>query len=141
MAYGEIHLTKFFILTAISFGLISCTFQNEDSMPDNLRGLQNVVVIQQDSLPETSVKFIRDLVVNDKDSIKTWFNDLTSSGFAFGGADWFGGLEVDDNGNIFVGDRYEKVIHVFDSTGIYQTKLGGEGNGPGDFNGILDIKI
>ena len=120
----------------------ACTGQSqESSIPEHLNNLQNLVVIQQNSLPETSVRFTRDLVINDNDSIKTWFNDVTSGGFAFGGSGWFAGLEVDDAGKIFIGDRYDNVIHIFDSTGNHLQRLGGEGRGPGEFTGILDIKI
>lgn len=131
------------LLFSILFCLLftSCTFQNEESIPENLEDLQNLVVIQKDNSPESSITFIRDLVIDDRNATKTWYNDFSSGGFAFAGADWFGGLEVDGNGNIFVGDRKETVIHVFDSTGNHLERLGGEGNGPGEFNGILDIKI
>jgi len=116
-------------------------FQNEERIPENLEGLENLIVIQKSSSPESSIKFIQDLIIDDRSAKKTWYNDFSSGGFAFAGADWFGGLEVDGNGNIFVGDRKETAIHVFDSTGKYLQRLGGEGRGPGEFNGILDIKI
>jgi hypothetical protein len=132
---------KYIILPALFLGFTSCTFQNKERIPENLEGLQNLVVIQKDSSPESSIKFIQDLNIDDRSATKTWYNDFSSGGFAFAGADWFGGLEVDGNGNIFVGDRKETVIHVFDSTGKYLQRLGGEGRGPGEFNGILDIKI
>src|SRR6056297_685668 len=120
----------------------ACTGQSqESSIPEHLNDLQNLVVIEQNSLPETSVIFTRDLVINDNDSIKTWFNDVTSGGFAFGGSGWFAGIEVDDAGKIFIGDRYDNVINIFDSTGKYLQRLGGEGRGPGEFTCILDIKI
>jgi len=136
----------FLLLRVIFFIAIlfasACTGQSdESSIPDHLKDLQNVIVIPQNSSPESSFKFIQDLVIDDRDATKTWYNDFTSGGFAFGGSGWFGGLEVDDTGKIFVGNRYEKVIHVFDSTGTYLQKLGGEGRGPGEFTGILDIKI
>ncbi len=131
---------KYIILAALFLGYTSCTYQDEESIPENLRDLQNLVIIQHKSSPESSVKFIRDLVIDDRNATATWYTD-TSSGFAFAGADWFAGLEVDDTGKIFVGDHHEKVIYVFDSTGKYLKKLGGEGRGPGEFNGIFDIKI
>src|SRR6056297_2215903 len=74
----------------------ACTGQSqENSIPEHLNNLQNLVVIQQNSLPETSVRFTQDLVINENDSLKTWFNDVTSGGFAFGGSGFFSGLEVD----------------------------------------------
>jgi hypothetical protein len=131
---------KYIILPALFLGFTSCMFQDEESKPKNLKDLQNLVVIQKNSSPESSITFIRDLVIDDRNATATWYTN-TSSGFAFAGADWFAGLEVDDKGNIFVGDHHEKVIYVFDSTGKYLQKLGDEGHGPGEFNGIFDIKI
>lgn len=133
-------LFKSIVLVLLFVGFTSCTFQDEVSIPENLKDLQNLVVIQQDSSPESSIKFIRDLVIDDSDATDSWYHS-TSGGFAFGGSDFFAGLEVDDTGKIFVGDNYEKVIHVFDSTGTYLQRIGGEGRGPGEFEGIFDIKI
>lgn len=116
----------YLVLTVQMIGFTSCTFQDEESIPENLRDLQNLVIIQHKSSPESSVKFIRDLIIDDRNATGSWYTD-TSSGFAFAGADWFAGLEVDDTGKIFVGDHREKVIYVFDSTGKYLQKLGGEG--------------
>jgi len=132
--------SKTLILTIIVLGCVSCTFQDEESIPVYLEGLQNVSVIQKNSSTESSINFNRDLVIDDSDATGSWYHS-TSGGFAFGGGDFFAGLEVDDTGNIFVGDNYEKVIHVFDSTGKYLQRLGGEGRGPGEFEGIFDIKI
>lgn len=132
--------TKYIILPALFLGFTSCTFQNKERIPENLEGLQNLVVIQKSSSPESSIKFSRDLVIDDSDATGSWYHS-TSGGFAFGGSDFFAGLEVDDTGKIFVGDNYEKVIHVFDSAGKYLKKLGSEGRGPGEFEGVYDIKV
>ncbi|MEX0660927.1 MAG: 6-bladed beta-propeller [Balneolaceae bacterium] len=140
-----LHQVKYFrgkaiILTLLLMGCVSCTFQDEESIPENLKDLQNLIVIQKNSSPESSITFNRDVVIDDKNATASWYTD-TSGGFAFASSDFFAGLEVDDTGKIFVGDNYEKVIHVFDSTGKYLQRLGGEGRGPGEFEGIFDIKI
>lgn len=131
----------YFLLTVLAFGFIGCTYQDGEKIPENLKDLQNLIVIQKNNLPETSIKFTRDLSIGGSNSLGTWYYDVSSSGWAFGGSDWFAGLEVDDRGNILVGDRYEKVIHIFDSGGNYVKKIGGEGNGPGEFESIFQIKI
>lgn len=131
---------KSIVLILLLVGFTCCTYQDEESIPENLKDLQNLIVIQKNSSPESSIKFVRDLVIDDRNATGSWYKD-TSSGFAFAGSGWFAGLEVDDTGKFFVGDDYEKVIHVFDSTGKYLHRLGGEGRGPGEFTGIFDIKI
>jgi hypothetical protein len=113
----------YFLLTVLAFGFIGCTYQDGEKIPENLKDLQNLIVIQKNNLPETSIKFTRDLSIGGSNSLGTWYYDVSSSGWAFGGSDWFAGLEVDDRGNILVGDRYEKVIHIFDSGGNYVKKI------------------
>lgn len=119
----------------------SCTFKDKSDAPEHLSNLQNLVIIQQNSETAFSIELSRDLIINDSDVTKTWFNDMTSGGFPFGGVNWCAGLEIDDFGRIFVGNRPIKTIQVFNSDGSYLTNIGSEGNGPGEFNGILDIKI
>ncbi|REL37788.1 6-bladed beta-propeller [Rhodohalobacter sp. SW132] len=131
-----------YILFALLVLFISCSSEpeNDPAVDGAPPDLQNVIVIEKNSSPESTITFIRDLVIDDSDATGSWYHS-TSGGFAFGGSDFFAGLEVDDTGKIYVGDNYEKVIHVFDSTGAYLRRLGGEGRGPGEFEGIFDIKI
>ncbi len=132
---------KTFILSVFFFLAIGCTLQNKSDIPEHLSGLQNLVVLQPNSEPASSIELIRGTVIDDKNATKTWFNDLTSSGFSFGGADWFAGLEIDDSDRIYVGNRPAKSIQVFNAMGSHLANVGNEGNGPGEFNGISDITI
>ncbi|MCG2588233.1 6-bladed beta-propeller [Rhodohalobacter sulfatireducens] len=124
----------------ILLSLTNCS-PPEAEIPEHLNELENLVVIQPNSEPASSIEFIRDAVIDDRNATKTWFKDITSGGFPFGGAGWIAGVEVDDSGRIYVGNRPEKTIQVFDSTGSYLTNIGGEGNGPGEFKGITEIRI
>ena len=119
----------------------NCTVQNEGNIPDDLKDLQNLVVIQKSDPQSGSIKFTRDLSIGGLDSPGTWYYDDHSSGWAFSGSDWFAGLEIDVDGNMLIGDSIEKVIHVFDSAGNYIENVGGEGNGPGEFESIFQIKL
>lgn len=113
----------------------------EAEIPEHLKELENLVIIQPNSDPTSSIELIQEAVIDDSNVTRTWFHDVTSGGFPFGGAGWIAGVEVDDSGRIYVGNRPEKTIQVFDSTGSYLTNVGGEGNGPGEFNGITEIRI
>jgi hypothetical protein len=130
-----------FIVLILFLGGISCTTQNDREIPEHLSSIKNLVIIDPNSNSEASIELIRAAVIDDNNATKTWFKDITSGGFPFGGADWIAGLEVDDSGRIYVGNRPEMTIQVFDSTGRYLTNLGGEGNGPGEFKGISEIRI
>ncbi|GAA5521058.1 6-bladed beta-propeller [Aliifodinibius salicampi] len=48
---------------------------------------------------------------------------------------------VDDSGRVFIADRDQTTIHVYNPDGSYNTSLGREGKGPGEFSGIGSIKI
>lgn len=124
----------------ILLSLTNCS-PPEAEIPEHLNDLEKLVVIQQNSKPASSIELIQEAVINDENATKTWFKDITSGGFPFGGVGWIAGLEVDDSGRIYVGNQPEKTIQVFDSTGSYLTSLGSEGNGPGEFNGISDMNI
>lgn len=132
---------KIFIFLILFLGGLSCKTKNNSKIPDHLNELENLTFIQLSIEPAFSIELIQEAVIDDRDATQTWFNDITSGGFPFGGAGWFAGLEVDDSGRIYVGNRSEKVIQVFNSRGKYLTNVGGEGNGPGEFKGISEIRI
>jgi len=133
---------KTFILLILFCGVISCRTQNKSEMPDHLNEVENLMVIQPKSEPSSSIELIRDAVIdNSNATTKTWFYDIASGGIPFSGVFWFAGLEVDDSGRIYVGNQPEKTIQVFDSTGSHLRNVGGEGNGPGEFNSVTDINI
>jgi hypothetical protein len=124
----------------ILLSLTNCS-PPEAEIPEHLNELENLTVVQPYDESTSSIEFTRAAVIDDANATKTWFKDISTGGFPFGGADWFAGLEIDGSGRIYVGNRPEKTIQVFDSTGRYLTNIGGEGNGPGEFKGITEIRI
>lgn len=126
---------KTIIILMLILGGISCTTQNKREIPKYISNIQNLVIAQPNSEPAFSLELIRDAVIDDGNATRTWFVQGVAGGY------WFAGLEVDDSGRIYVGNGSEKTIQVFDSTGKHLTNIGSDGNGPGEFNGILDIGI
>ncbi|NBC02197.1 MAG: 6-bladed beta-propeller [Bacteroidetes bacterium] len=118
----------------ILFSLTNCS-PPEAEIPEHLNELENLVVTQPNSEPVSSIELIRDAVIDDRNATRTWFT------YDFGEGHWFAGLEVDDSGRIYVGNGAEMMIQVFDSTGRHLVNIGSEGNGPGEFKGITEIKI
>lgn len=133
----------FYIISVLIIGSTGCTFQNESENSGYLNGIQNLVIIEKHADDHSSIELVKEAVLDDPDATKSWFDDMSGTDFPFGGGFdyWFGGLEIDDSGRIYIGNRSEKTIQVFDSTGLHLTNLGQQGNGPGEFNEILDIKI
>jgi len=133
---------KAFIILVLYWVGTSCTTQNEIEIPEHLSRIQNLVIIQPTSEPAYDIELIHSAEIKDLSATSEWFVDWSNDFWAFSGGDsWFGGLEVDDTGRIYVGNRSSNRIQVFNSTGRYLSSVGGEGNGPGEFNGITEIKI
>jgi len=122
--------------------VFSCSAEKEQSIPGHLDQLENVIVVHPTSKPAHDIELIHSAEIKDLSATSEWFVDWSNDFWAFSGGDsWFGGLEVDDSGRIYVGNRASNRIQVFNSTGRYLSSVGGEGNGPGEFNGITEIKI
>jgi len=132
---------KMLIILVLYWVGISCTTQNEIEIPEHLSRIQNLVIIQPNSESAPTIELIRDVVINDENVSGSWYHDNSSTGLAFLEVFWFAGLEIDDSGRIFVGNSLEKKIQIFDKDGKHLINIGREGNGPGEFNGITEIKI
>ncbi len=50
-------------------------------------------------------------------------------------------LDVDSDGNIYILDRKDKKVKIFDSTGKFVKKFGQEGQGPGEFYLPLSLQV
>lgn len=119
-----------------------CSTEKEEKIPEYLDHLENVIVVQTTSKPAHDIELIHSAELTDLSATSEWFVDWSDDFWALSGGDtWFGGLEVGDAGRIYVGNRSTNRIQVFDSTGSYLSNIGGEGNGPGEFNSITEIKI
>ena len=70
---------------------------------------------------EITFELEEDLLIEDKDGIDFFF-------------EWPCDLNVDSNGNIYVCDQRQHKVYIFDKLGNYLKVLGGEGQGPGEFN-------
>jgi len=51
------------------------------------------------------------------------------------------GIEVDQDGNIYVGDLRQACVKVFDKAGAYLRTIGRRGQGPGEMEGVLYVSI
>ena len=135
-------LKKITLTLTLFFGIVCCTTEEKKNIPDHLKDLENLIIVQPNSEPVYEIDFIQTAEIEHGSATDNWFVDWPDEFWAFSGGDyWFAGLEVDDSGRIYVGNRAEHTIQVFDADGLFLTEKGGEGSGPGEFNGISDIKI
>lgn len=69
---------------------------------------------------EIYLEFTEDLIIEDKDAENYFFQ-------------WLVDIDVDRMGNIFVLDKQQYKVFIFDKEGHYLKALGGKGQGPGEF--------
>jgi len=114
--------TVFFVITVASCG----SGDVEVNVPKDVAALDNVSIYSGDSAPLNDVTFEAVARFGDTDSI---FISRIS------------GIDVADDGTLFMADQSETVIHVYDSSGTYQTSVGRRGEGPGEFQNIVQPEL
>jgi hypothetical protein len=70
--------------------------------------------------------------------------EMTITDEAMGGKEFFGmilGIALDDQGFLYVGDYKANNIKKFDSSGKFLKTIGKAGQGPGDFNGPVELEF
>jgi len=133
---------KITLILTLFFGVIFCTTEGKKNIPNHLNDLEQLIVVQPKGEPAYAIEFIHSTEIHHSSATNKWFVDWSNDFWAFSGGDyWFAGIEVDDSGRIYVGNRAAHTIQVFDADGLFLTEKGGEGRGPGEFNGISNIKI
>lgn len=95
-------------------------------MPEDIASLENVAVYSGDASPPNDISFERQARYGDTDDV-------------FIGS--MAGVAVMDDGTLFLADRTEAVIHVYDASGRYQTSIGGKGEGPGEFFSVSGVRL
>jgi len=127
---NQLSPTQLFIfLLKVAMGVVftSCSASESDiSVPEDIAALDNVAVYSGEMAPLNEISFEPVARFGDTDSI---FISRVS------------GIAVADNGTLFMADRSEAVIHVYNGSGIYQTSVGRRGEGPGEFQTIVQPEV
>lgn len=116
------------ILYIVICVFIGCTVQKKEVLPD----LENLTVIRDDA--SKNITLTKETTFGGDDVSMNWYE-------RYGGLGWLAGLDVDDDGRVFIGEYSKMTIHVFNSDATYLTNLGRRGRGPGEFRSISDIRI
>lgn len=101
--------------------LSACSSSPEVEVPEEVAQLENLTVIPADTEPSQSIDFNREVVYSDKDDVM--LGRITS-------------FTVDNEGRVFMADRDQNLIHMYESDGTYLRQVGSEGKGPGEFGNI-----
>lgn len=106
--------------------MIGCTVQNAQDIPDEIKILEHLTLVTVDQGPLHDINL--DPIVHFGDS-----EDFFISRFTV--------IAVDDPGNVYIGDGGTNTVHIFSPDGNYTGSIGREGEGPGEFRSLADIKI
>lgn len=118
-------MDKIHIVSLLLMLFAACSTSPEVEIPEEVAELENLTVIPSDSEPSQTIGFTRDMVYGDTD-------DVLVGRIA--------GVAVDSEGRVFVADGDQNHIHVYESDADYLTRLGNEGEGPGEFGNISSLK-
>lgn len=122
-------LSKRFVIFIIFASTIftSCSSGEPDvDIPKDIADLENIVVYSGEMAPLNKISFEPVARFGDTDSI---FISRIS------------GIAVTDEETLFMADQSEAIIHVYNSSGIYQTSVGRRGEGPGEFQTIVQPEV
>jgi hypothetical protein len=94
-------------------------------------GVQVVINPKNPAPPEgTPTKMVlkEDFSIGEEDQEEEIFSQMSA-------------VTVDDKGNIYILDREENIIKIFDSKGKFLRSFGKQGQGPGEMNGPIGLRI
>ncbi|MDX1591285.1 MAG: 6-bladed beta-propeller, partial [Balneolaceae bacterium] len=103
----------------------ACTSSPDIEIPEEIAGIENVVVIPDDSEPEQVLQPKKVAEFGDSENVLIG---------------WIRSIAVDDQGRVFIADSEQEMIQVFGPDGGYLQSVGREGDGPGEFRGITQIR-
>lgn len=104
----------------------ACSSETRPDVPEDVASLENVAVYSGDAAPLHDITFERQARFGDTDDI--YIGSMA-------------GVTVTDDGTLFLADRTEAVVHVYNTSGEYQSTIGGKGEGPGEFLSISSIRL
>lgn len=107
------------LIPLILLVMISCSSEPEIVIPEDIAALENVAAYPGEVKPIHEITFEKEAVFGDTESI---FLRTIS------------GVDVDDEGNLYLADSGEATVHVYDSIGEYKFSIGRKGEGPGEFS-------
>jgi hypothetical protein len=105
--------------------LASCSGSASTELPEEIANIEHVTVIPDDAEPEYILTPERIAEFGESDDVLIG---------------WLRSVAVDDQGRVFIADSEQEQIHVFQPDGTYITSVGREGDGPGEFRGVTQLR-
>jgi len=105
--------------------LWGCSSRNKNQIPKKYRKLKNLTVFSSNSKPTNTISLQK--VAAYGSSKKVIIGRM-------------GGIAVDNSGHVYIPDEQQKTIDVFKPDGQFLTHIGHKGNGPGEFNYLMNVQ-
>ncbi|MDD8021424.1 MAG: 6-bladed beta-propeller [Acidobacteriota bacterium] len=129
--YAPAFVTPSLILSFILFNAMGCR-QQESAWRGSIKDEKGITVVRNPAQPiykKDIISFEEELQIGSADK---------SDKYIFSAID---GLDVDDNGHIYVLDSRAAQVKVFGPDGEYLRSIGGRGQGPGEMQMPLFLQI
>ncbi|MCC5914178.1 MAG: 6-bladed beta-propeller [Balneolaceae bacterium] len=105
--------------------LTACSGNTSTEIPPHLVEMENLTVIEADAEPTHEWNLVRAASYGDTDEVMIG---------------QMGQFTVGANGEVYIADRNQNVIHAYSPDGEYLSRIGNEGSGPGEFRQINAIR-
>ncbi len=116
----------FFVAASLLLtGVTGCENEASIDIPDEIAALENLTVLPADAAPVHTIELQKNAVFGDTETILIGRLGMSA---------------VDEHGRVYIADTSQNVIHLFESDGRYLAKIGGEGDGPGEFRQIRAVQ-
>ncbi|MEX0660930.1 MAG: 6-bladed beta-propeller [Balneolaceae bacterium] len=126
--YKELRDGKYIFVVLLLLIVNGCGInKNDTTAPDYVLEMEHVTIFSEDDIANAdSLRLIPEQIFKDTDE-----HPIAT----------YGSVVVDGFGRVFIGDRTQYSIHVFDHDGGYLGRFGGEGSGPGEFQWLGRMNI
>lgn len=115
------HKLNYLLIPILLILVAACSSAPATEVPEEIAELENLTIIPADVEPSKTIDFNRDAIYGDTEDVM--LGSITS-------------VAVDKEGRVFIADRDQNYIHVYESDGNYLQQVGSEGEGPGEFGNI-----
>jgi hypothetical protein len=117
-----IHISSVMLVVAL---INACSSGPDSVLPPEIADMDKVTVIPEDQKPEKTLFPERVAEFGDSDEVLIG---------------WIRSVAVDDSGRVFIAGSDQEMIHVFQPDGSFMTSVGREGDGPGEFRGLTQVR-
>ena len=121
--------TILFILISVFLFIVNCVKKINQPTVETIDGIQYVHNSETPMYPKMTVTFEEELTIGEEDETGEIILYQPSR------------VVVDDEENIYISDRSDQAIKVFDKRGQYLKTIGAQGGGPGEFKSIGNMDV